>query len=215
MKTSSLIPDHIRSFLEPESDASPSQLGSNDLRNDKEAQVAFRSASPIALRWADIRQEAMNNPDYQADSPGLLSSISEPLFGPMDRNPVAEDDDDTYRFESFRSKQLHHGPLSAPINRSTSSRSPSYSVIAPRPTLMFAIASDDVSEVARVLESGSASANDEAGPQSALAFALSSETLQHKLDIAKVLLAYGADPSNVKEDTAAVAGEHQLDPAIE
>ncbi|KDQ61064.1 hypothetical protein JAAARDRAFT_55783 [Jaapia argillacea MUCL 33604] len=63
---------------------------------------------------------------------------------------------------------------------------------------MFAIASDDINEVQRVLESGEAGPNDQVGPQSALAFALTNEKLKNKIGIVKQLLAHGADPSVLK-----------------
>ncbi|EKM82382.1 hypothetical protein AGABI1DRAFT_67991 [Agaricus bisporus var. burnettii JB137-S8] len=64
---------------------------------------------------------------------------------------------------------------------------------------MFAIASDDVAEVKRVLESGDAGPNDAVGPQTALEFALTNGQLVNKMDIVKTLLAYGADPRAVKQ----------------
>ncbi|KAG2116386.1 P-loop containing nucleoside triphosphate hydrolase protein [Suillus clintonianus] len=66
------------------------------------------------------------------------------------------------------------------------------------PTLLFAIASDDVNEVRQVLESGEAGPNDQVGPQSALAFTLTNDKLAHKNEIVKALLAYGADPSALR-----------------
>lgn len=72
-------------------------------------------------------------------------------------------------------------------------------VVTPRPTLMFAIASDDVEQVRQVLESGEANPNDCFGPQSALAFTLTNDKLTKKLDIVKTLLSYGADPSTAKK----------------
>ncbi|KIY50722.1 P-loop containing nucleoside triphosphate hydrolase protein [Fistulina hepatica ATCC 64428] len=64
---------------------------------------------------------------------------------------------------------------------------------------MFAIASDDPAEVRRVLmEVDSVAVNNTVGPQSALAFALTSNQLVHKLEIVKTLLAYGADPGSLK-----------------
>lgn len=64
---------------------------------------------------------------------------------------------------------------------------------------MFAIASDDVDEVQRVLGNGEVDPNDVVGPQSALAFALTNERLVHRMDIIKTLLAYGADPSGLSD----------------
>ncbi|KZT26598.1 P-loop containing nucleoside triphosphate hydrolase protein [Neolentinus lepideus HHB14362 ss-1] len=63
---------------------------------------------------------------------------------------------------------------------------------------MFAIASDDVEEVRRVLDSGEAEPNSQVGPQSALAFVLTNERLKNKIGIVKELLAHGADPASLK-----------------
>ena len=82
--------------------------------------------------------------------------------------------------------------------RTHTRRQPSHAIATPRPTLMFAIASDDVSEVRRVLDSGEANPNDQVGPQSALKFALTNNQLTNRLDIVKTLLAYGADPTGLK-----------------
>ncbi|KAF9449593.1 P-loop containing nucleoside triphosphate hydrolase protein [Macrolepiota fuliginosa MF-IS2] len=69
---------------------------------------------------------------------------------------------------------------------------------------MFAIASDDVVEVKRVLESGDAGPNDTVGPQTALEFALTNDQLMNKMEIVKTLLAYGADPRSVKQPNPVV-----------
>lgn len=83
-------------------------------------------------------------------------------------------------------------------------RQPSHAIATPRPTLMFAIASDDVSQVQRVLESGEANPNDQVGPQSALKFALTNDQLTNRLEIVKTLLAYGADPAGLKDYSSGV-----------
>jgi hypothetical protein len=59
---------------------------------------------------------------------------------------------------------------------------------------LFAIASDDPDAVRRVLEAGEAQATDTAGPagQSALQFTLANKQLSKRLEIARVLLAFGA-----------------------
>ncbi|KAJ7154208.1 P-loop containing nucleoside triphosphate hydrolase protein [Mycena filopes] len=69
----------------------------------------------------------------------------------------------------------------------------------PRPTLLFAIASDDPDAVRRVLEAGEAQATDAAGPegQSALQFTLANTQLARRLEIARVLLAFGAQGGEV------------------
>ncbi|KIM79757.1 hypothetical protein PILCRDRAFT_98157 [Piloderma croceum F 1598] len=73
-----------------------------------------------------------------------------------------------------------------------------HAIATPAPTLLFAIASDDVAQVNRVLESGDAGPNDQVEPQSALAFTLTNDQLHHKMEIVKALLAFGADPSDLK-----------------
>ncbi|PCH37687.1 nucleoside triphosphate hydrolase protein [Wolfiporia cocos MD-104 SS10] len=82
--------------------------------------------------------------------------------------------------------------------------SPIHAIATPRPTLLFALASDNVDEVRRVLESGEAGPNDDVGPQSALAFTLASRQLTHRMEMVKLLLAYGADPTVIKDDSADV-----------
>ncbi|KAK7038237.1 C3H1-type domain-containing protein [Favolaschia claudopus] len=64
----------------------------------------------------------------------------------------------------------------------------------PRPTLLFAIASDDPDVVRRVLEAGEAHATDTAGPagESALQYTLGNKQLSKRFEIARVLLAFGA-----------------------
>ncbi|OCH92089.1 P-loop containing nucleoside triphosphate hydrolase protein [Obba rivulosa] len=85
-------------------------------------------------------------------------------------------------------------------------RSPIHAIATPRPTLMFALASDNPAEVRRVLESGEAGPNDAVGPQSALAFALGATQLTHRMEMVKLLLAYGADPSALAEHAKARPG---------
>ena len=76
-----------------------------------------------------------------------------------------------------------------------------HAIATPKPTLLFAIASDDVDQVRQVLESGDAGPNDSVGPQSALAFTLTNDKLTHKPEIVKALLAYGANPSALRNPT--------------
>jgi hypothetical protein len=78
---------------------------------------------------------------------------------------------------------------------------PVHAIATPKPTLLFAIASDDVDQVRQVLESGEAGPNDSVGPQSALAFTLTNDKLAHKQEIVKALLAYGANPTALQNPT--------------
>lgn len=91
-------------------------------------------------------------------------------------------------------------PPSLPTIRPASSlqiHAPPHAIATPRPTLMFAIASDDPAAVQQVLASGEVRPNDDIGPQSALEFALTNDALTHRTEIVKTLLAYGADPSSL------------------
>lgn len=74
---------------------------------------------------------------------------------------------------------------------------PVHAIATPRPTLLFAIASDNIDEVRRVLENGEAGPNDDVGPQSALAFTLTANNLKNKKEIVKMLLAHGANPATL------------------
>ncbi|KAG2352430.1 hypothetical protein BDR07DRAFT_1478237 [Suillus spraguei] len=90
----------------------------------------------------------------------------------------------------------------------------------PKPTLLFAIVSDDVNEVRQVLESGEARPSDQVSPQSALTFTLTNDKLSHKNEIVKAMLAYGAYPSALQnpelnpsaqassEESEGVSGSH-------
>jgi len=89
-------------------------------------------------------------------------------------------------------------PRTAPLVRPATAVPTVHAIATPRPSLLFAIASDDVAQVRRVLESGEARPSDQVGPQSALAFTLTNDKLTHKIDIVKTLLAYGADPATLK-----------------
>ncbi|EDR03325.1 uncharacterized protein LACBIDRAFT_295293 [Laccaria bicolor S238N-H82] len=128
------------------------------------------------------------------------SRLSEPSY-PVDED---EEEDDTIPrshdpYDETIRRSVLVPPHTAPASRTGPAARPSmFAIATPRPTLMFAIASDDVEQVRQVLESGDAGPNDSVGPQSALAFALTNDQLTHKIDIVKTLLAYGADPSVLK-----------------
>lgn len=114
-----------------------------------------------------------------------------------------DEDDDVGMDSSYEDDTLRDmrpmTPASAPIgHRASILPEASHAIATPKPNLLFAIASDDVTQVRRVLESGEAGPNDQVGPQSALAFTLTNDQLQHKMEIVKALLAYGADPSSLR-----------------
>lgn len=114
------------------------------------------------------------------------------------------EDDDTGHFST-------NDPYGETIRRSISTTAPhtapafyppTYAIETPKPTLMFAIASDNVDEVRHVLDSGEVDPNETVGPQSALMFALTNDKLSNRLEIVKTLLAYGADPAAAKNVVA-------------
>ncbi|KAL5532831.1 hypothetical protein ACEPAF_4605 [Sanghuangporus sanghuang] len=90
---------------------------------------------------------------------------------------------------------------------------PCHAIATPRPTLMFAIASDNPAEVERVLASGEARPNDVIGPQSALEFALTNDALVNKTEIVKTLLAFGADVSTLSPDLRNVHDQRGHEPS--
>ncbi|KLO14915.1 P-loop containing nucleoside triphosphate hydrolase protein [Schizopora paradoxa] len=111
-------------------------------------------------------------------------------------------------------------PPSLPTTRPASSlqiHAPPHAIATPRPTLMFAIASDDPAAVEQVLASGEVRPNDDIGPQSALEFALTNDALSHRTEIVKTLLAYGADPSSLPSELRDVLNgrEREEDPKDE
>ncbi|KAI0695854.1 P-loop containing nucleoside triphosphate hydrolase protein [Cerioporus squamosus] len=103
----------------------------------------------------------------------------------------------------FATQQKRQSIVSAAQSRRESLLiEPVHAIATPRPTLLFALASDDVDEVRRVLESGEAGPNDDVGPQSALAFTLANEKLKNKMQMVKMLLAHGADTTALRDPEA-------------
>lgn len=190
---SSLIPQHIRHTL---------------ITNTTDTSLAFHPRDHSSLSNSD--RPPLSAPVSHAESwryplhgrtnshtfsnfDRSASRLSEPIAGYDDEDEQQATDesyDDTIR------NSLPPAPYSAPITRKASVMpSPMHAIATPKPNLLFAIASDDVEQVKRVLESGDAGPNDQVGPQSALAFTLTNDKLQHKMEIVKSLLAFGADPS--------------------
>ncbi|KAF9014148.1 hypothetical protein BDQ17DRAFT_1386670 [Cyathus striatus] len=127
------------------------------------------------------------------------SHYSEPSCTSYDELVEHDSYDETIR------RPLGPPPNSAPLSRSRPTsvvRPPMYAIATPSPTLMFAIASDDVEQVRQVLERGNAGPNDSVGPQSALEFAMTNDQLSHKMDIVKTLLAFGADPTIARKPSS-------------
>ncbi|KAH9484421.1 hypothetical protein JR316_0003903 [Psilocybe cubensis] len=109
------------------------------------------------------------------------------------------EDDDTGHFSTNDPYgETIRRPIPAMPHTAPAFYPPTYAIETPKPTLMFAIASDNVDEVRHVLDSGEVDPNETVGPQSALMFALTNDKLSNKLEIVKTLLAYGADPATAK-----------------
>lgn len=194
---------HIRNSLLPSelSQTSPTSSFSNGL--------AHLNAPPQSAPVSSWRRSV----NYSRPS----SRLSEPVYDREDEDDF--DDYDTGRFsrdpydETIR-RSLPHAPHTAPASRAPSVlQQPIYTIETPKPTLMFAIASDDVEQVRQVLASGDAGPNESVGPQSALEFTLTNDKLTNKLEIVKALLAYGADPAVAKniEIPPKISASHQED----
>jgi len=132
-----------------------------------------------------------NNPPYTRPS----SRLSEQLVSLNEE----EEADFTKQYDSYAAADEVDDTIRLDARPPSVLRSPVHAIATPRPTLLFAIASDDVNEVRRVLESGESGPNDDVGPQSALAFAVTANQLKHKQEIIKLLLAHGANPSGLND----------------
>ncbi|TFK88323.1 P-loop containing nucleoside triphosphate hydrolase protein [Polyporus arcularius HHB13444] len=120
------------------------------------------------------------------------------------RRPISATDATRRRESSiFATQQKRQSVISAAQSRRESLLiEPVHAIATPRPTLLFALASDDVDEVRRVLENGDAGPNDDVGPLSALAFTLANDKLKNKMQMVKMLLAHGADTTALRDPEA-------------
>ena len=185
----SSIPEHIHSTLTPVHDSSLSSFASTHAPSPRfhSAKRESQLQSEHASSWHQPRYRAASHTSSQPSSQRSTRRLS--AFSVA--NDDANEDTDEYDLTVCR-------PV-APISRPPSiPETPVHAIAMPKPTLLFAIASDDVSQVRQVLESGEAGPNDQVGPQSALAFTLTNDQLSHKNEIVKALLAYGADPSALR-----------------
>ncbi|KAG6880230.1 hypothetical protein C0992_002996 [Termitomyces sp. T32_za158] len=184
----------------------PSPLSSIHLRR----LTTFESAV-----YGSPRSTPLSRPlSWQSNPVADLGDQNEPRFTPSRRafetsclyKDVEDEQDDFVQDDepahfTRRNSIADHG-ASILVPRTSALRPPLHAVPVPKPALMFAIASDDVKQVRRVLENGDADPNDFVGPQSALAFTLTNEQLANRIEIAKTLLAYGADPKAIMQPTS-------------
>lgn len=191
---SSVIPKHIRNTLFLSEEASSSRSKNHELYDEppKSAPLSYAARSRSSYRRdspANVRNSGFFRPSSR-----LSESASRPNAGDDDDDEVTD-----VNYDHTIRRAIPTVPHTAPLSQA-SRPSSFYGPTTPRPTLLFAIASDDVKQVQQVLDSAEAGPNDSAGPQSALAFALTNDQLTHKLDIVKTLLAYGADPASLKAE---------------
>ena len=226
-RTSSTISEPFYAVREEEEDVWNARNGSNS-NIDPEETIRYPSRSP---RLDNLEEENVQLPSAFAESPvstavPILDQRIDTHAPNPSRSPIM------VLGSSARLLTRHHAPtfphvqttdrvpypVSSPVftkdpgpstianschpTRTHTRSQPSHAIATPRPTLMFAIASDDVSQVQAVLESGEANPNDQVGPQSALKFALTNDQLTNRLDIVKTLLAYGADPAGLKNSSS-------------
>lgn len=170
-------------------------------------------------------------PSLPGDSSNGFPPLHEPLSAPLpsQRDPLPhsrqsqdrDDYTDSHRHDTY-DETIQQPPRTAPVTRTPSdSQQLLHAIETPRPTLMFAIASDDVEQVRQVLQSGEVDPNEAVGPQSALAFTLTNSKLTNKLELVKMLLAYGADPESVRrteslgDEVGDKAGEEKNDETMD
>ena len=203
----SSIPEHIRNSIFASHESIPSPLSDYSLHLKNFGEPRSTPVSP-------------NTAWYPGTSRHHYESMS------FDRAPSRASEPTLYRIEEQEVEEAtNHGlaqtiPRASPsISRRSSIMVPAVHAIAtPKPALFFAIASDKVDEVRKVLESGDAGPNETIGPQSALEFALTNDQLTHKMEIVKLLLAFGANPSvarNQIEKQRPTELDSQAEPATE
>jgi len=188
-----------------------SNSGSPHPENMEEESAQPQSAfteSPVSTAVPILEEMIDAHAANPSRSPSLLSGSSSAML-PTHRlhtatpSPRAQSVRSTPHLRSAPVFTKDPGPStitnSSYPSRTHTRRQPSHAIATPRPTLMFAIASDDVSQVQRVLDNGEANPNDQVGPHSALKFALTSDQLTNRLEIVKTLLAYGADPAGLRD----------------
>ncbi|KAG6873804.1 hypothetical protein C0995_011029 [Termitomyces sp. Mi166 len=226
LSSTSVIPEYVRN-TQFTTDDIPSPLSSIHLRRLATFESAFddspRSA-PLSRPVSWQSNSAVNDLNESTQNEYMLTR---PLSQSQASSEIARiyEDDETDEDDVVQEDERDHlirpplpmVPHSAPpiVDRRSSIVGHRASIVdrrasvarlpvsVPKPTLMFAIASDDVKQVRRVLEAGDAGPNDSVGPQSALTFALTNEQLTNKIEIVKTLLAYGADPKAIVQSAPA------------
>lgn len=198
MQLSSSRTSLLSAFADPDIPSHDDDSPTSEYDDDDEADMPDMPTKDSNLFYSqsDADEEPTITQPIPGESRGALDlDLLSPLSGSMrgfDFEELAVSTDPPH---DIRRASLAPSVISANRTSLLSTLSSVHAIATPKPTLLFAIASDDVAEVERVLASGEVQPNDDVGPQSALEFALRSEQLVHKAEIVKTLLAYGADPS--------------------
>ncbi|KAJ7772946.1 hypothetical protein DFH07DRAFT_937488 [Mycena maculata] len=188
------------SFSVPSSHLAPIPTNTHTTQDNDTAAAAARPRDDLErpLWSAPLQRRERQNDD---DSEG-------------EQQEEQDEDDPNYTIR----RRLPPPPIHIPPPRATSPTRAASALgfvhpAPPRPTLLFAIASDDPDAVRRVLEASEAQATDAVGPdgESALQFTLANTQLARRLEIARVLLAFGAHGSEEAEE---VSGIGTVDPAM-
>lgn len=190
----SSIPEHIRNSIFTSQESIPSPLSEYSLHLKNFSEPRSAPVSPNGSWYPGTSNHHYESMTFDR----APSRASEPALYRIDEQ------EDVYVEETTDRDVAQFIPRSSPsVSRRSSIMVPAMHAIAtPKPTLFFAIASDKVDEVRKVLESGHAGPNEAIGPQSALEFALTNDQLTHKMEIVKLLLAFGANPSVARNQTA-------------
>ncbi|KAF8624122.1 hypothetical protein AX15_006031 [Amanita polypyramis BW_CC] len=200
----SAIPEHIRNSITSSRDSIPSPLSEYSLHLKNFGEARSAPVSPHAS-WHSFPSHSPYDPAMLDRAP---SRASEPALYRIDEQ------EDGYFEEPTVRQPTHIIPYSSPVSQRSSALAPTVHAIAtPKPTLFFAIASDNVDEVRKVLESGEAGPNETIGPQSALEFSMTNDQLTHKMEIVKLLLAHGANPSVARNQLKQKSAEVDAPPA--
>ncbi|KAJ3555793.1 hypothetical protein NM688_g2379 [Phlebia brevispora] len=154
-----------------------------------------RFAEPITPLDEEVKENIIVEEDEEMEeATGVSAEVEECLDDEDEAELEVDDTIRVARVVQVAASASRPGSVASMIHHE-----PIHAIATPRPTLLFAIASDDVEEVRRVLESGEVGPNDDVGPQSALAFAVTAEQLKHRTEMVKLLLAHGANPSSLGE----------------
>ncbi|KAJ8522358.1 hypothetical protein ONZ45_g1057 [Pleurotus djamor] len=202
-KRTSCIPSHITNTFQPHHDQLDETMTNMNKRGSastfrsssrRQSTISYRRSNAWTRDSRDFTSHNRSNSNF-SEPTGLYDVDEDPTITEDDGYSVHLDDDDDERIY-----QPLPTPNTAPPSRAPSVMDSPHAIATPSPNLIFAIASDDVDQLRRVLAHGDTNPNERMGPQSALAFTITNEALENKLAMVKVLLAHGADPKGLDQE---------------